>query len=68
MIIENLMRFGYSKKEAKTLAKEIQQNLDNYLKIQDTIRKEQDVRLRAVKQSNSRGILESLNRKRDNGR
>jgi hypothetical protein len=68
MIAETLMRYGYTQKQANKLAKEIQHNLDNYIQIQERVRKEQDVRLRTVKQPNSRGLLESLNRKRNNGR
>lgn len=67
MLTETLMRFGYTQREAHALAIEIYNNLENYLKIQERARNE-NVRFRAVKQSNSRGILESLNRKRNNGR
>jgi hypothetical protein len=67
MLTETLMRFGYTQREAHALAIEIYNNLENYLKIQEKVRKESD-RFRTIKQSNSRGILESLNRKRDNGR
>ncbi len=67
-IIEKLLTFGYNKREAKTLAKEITQNLNNYITIQDTIRKEQSDRLRTTQQPDSRGLLAGFNIKRNNGR
>lgn len=39
-------KFGYKKTDAAKLGKEIQQNLDNYLKIQDMLRsKRGDIRI-----------------------
>jgi hypothetical protein len=66
-IQNKLVFYGYTEKEALKLATEIQKNLDNYLVIQEKIRKEQNDRLRATEQSNSRGLLASLNLKRNHG-
>jgi hypothetical protein len=68
MIAETLMRFGYTDKQAEKLAKEIQHNLNNYLKIQEALGKGSHVRPRTTEQPNSGSLLASLNRKRNHGR